>query len=323
MRLAMAYGTALKKGAIVCTSRDTSRVARALKRAVIARPQPEPASHVEDLELADRARSPASRCATATPRAASRCGSSPGDPDSVELRFFDADGRRHRRQACSARSSGSCYREDFRRAFAGDIGDIVFPPRAHRVLHGGARPSRRHRPAPRPPVQGRARLLVRRRVDRHAGRARQARAPRCSPSTRTPAPPRSPPTEPDAQLAHHRRPGPRVGQPTSATSSTPTARPRPSSTTGATSSPTTEALAHPGQPRRRGRARRAGRAAGVGHPGSGPHRRRRRRGGALDQARRRRPDGGRLDRRGATSPRRATAGSSGPTSCPPTTPWAP
>ena len=30
----------------------------------------------------------------------------------------------------SAGSSGCSYREDFRRAFAGDIGDIVFPPRS-------------------------------------------------------------------------------------------------------------------------------------------------------------------------------------------------
>ena len=40
VRLAMAYGTSLKKGAVITTSRDTSRSARALKRAMIGGPQP-------------------------------------------------------------------------------------------------------------------------------------------------------------------------------------------------------------------------------------------------------------------------------------------
>src|SRR5947207_1923255 len=50
VRLAMAYGTALKKGSVVCTSRDTSRVARALKRAIIAGLNLA-GVHVVDLEL--------------------------------------------------------------------------------------------------------------------------------------------------------------------------------------------------------------------------------------------------------------------------------
>ncbi len=50
VRLAMAYGTALKKGAVVCTSRDTSRSARALKRALIAGLNLS-GVHVMDLEL--------------------------------------------------------------------------------------------------------------------------------------------------------------------------------------------------------------------------------------------------------------------------------
>ena len=50
VRLAMAYGTALKKGSVVCTSRDTSRSARALKRAIIAGLNLS-GVHVMDLEL--------------------------------------------------------------------------------------------------------------------------------------------------------------------------------------------------------------------------------------------------------------------------------
>jgi mannose-1-phosphate guanylyltransferase / phosphomannomutase len=53
----------------------------------------------------------------------------PDDIDSVEIRFFDADGvdidANMQRKVERLLS-----REDFRRAFAGDIGDIVFPPRS-------------------------------------------------------------------------------------------------------------------------------------------------------------------------------------------------
>src|SRR5680860_1020247 len=51
VRLAMAYGTALKKGSVVTTSRDTSRIARALKRALIGGLNLAGAN-VEDVELA-------------------------------------------------------------------------------------------------------------------------------------------------------------------------------------------------------------------------------------------------------------------------------
>src|SRR5262249_43642633 len=50
-RLAMAYGTALAKGSTVTASRDTSRVARALKRALIGGLNLA-GVNVEDLELA-------------------------------------------------------------------------------------------------------------------------------------------------------------------------------------------------------------------------------------------------------------------------------
>src|SRR6202035_3871801 len=53
----------------------------------------------------------------------------PGDPDSVELRFFDSDGRDIDAGA-QRKIERLLHREDYRRAFAGDIGDIVFPPRS-------------------------------------------------------------------------------------------------------------------------------------------------------------------------------------------------
>ncbi len=53
----------------------------------------------------------------------------PGDPDSLEIRFMDEDGA-DIDEGAQRKIERLLYREDFRRAFAADIGDIVFPPRA-------------------------------------------------------------------------------------------------------------------------------------------------------------------------------------------------
>jgi mannose-1-phosphate guanylyltransferase/phosphomannomutase len=127
VRLAMAYGTALKKGSVVCTSRDTSRSARALKRALIAGLNLS-GVHVMDLELASV---PVTRFHVRSQR--TQGGMSvrlaPGDSDSVEIRFMDEDGA-DIDEGAQRKIERLLYREDFRRAFAGDIGDITFPPRA-------------------------------------------------------------------------------------------------------------------------------------------------------------------------------------------------
>lgn len=127
VRLAMAYGTALKKGSVVTTSRDTSRTARALKRAIIAGLNLT-GVHVLDLELAPV---PLTRFQVRSERAQGglTVRLAPGDPDSVEIRFFDSQGR-DIDEGAQRKLERILYREDFRRAFAGDIGDIVFPPRA-------------------------------------------------------------------------------------------------------------------------------------------------------------------------------------------------
>ena len=87
--------------------------------------------------------------------------------------------RRRRRatstRARSARSSGCSTARTSAARSRGDIGDIVFPPRALEFYTAALEAQRRHRAAAAPGVQGRARLLVRRRVDRDAERARQAR----------------------------------------------------------------------------------------------------------------------------------------------------
>jgi mannose-1-phosphate guanylyltransferase/phosphomannomutase len=127
VRLAMAYGTALKKGSVVCTSRDTSRVARALKRAIIAGLNLS-GVHVMDLELSTV---PVNRFQVRSERAQGGISVrlAPDDPDSVEIRFLDDDGADLDEQQ-QRKLERLLYREDFRRAFAGEIGDITFPPRA-------------------------------------------------------------------------------------------------------------------------------------------------------------------------------------------------
>lgn len=126
VRLASAWGTSLRKGSIVTASRDTSRSARALKRAVIAGLNLAGIG-VEDLELATV---PFTRFHVRNGRSGGgvTVRLAPEDPDSVELRFFDAEGR-DISESTQRKIERLLYREDSRRAFAGDIGDIAFPAR--------------------------------------------------------------------------------------------------------------------------------------------------------------------------------------------------
>jgi mannose-1-phosphate guanylyltransferase/phosphomannomutase len=126
-RVAMAYGTTLKKGATVTTSRDSSRAARMLKRAVMAGLNAS-GVHVDDLEVAPV---PATRFQVRSKR--SQGGISvrlvQGDAQSVVIRFFDDLGI-DITETAQRKIERLFYREDFRRVFPGDIGDIGYPPRS-------------------------------------------------------------------------------------------------------------------------------------------------------------------------------------------------
>jgi mannose-1-phosphate guanylyltransferase/phosphomannomutase len=126
-RIAMAYGTSLKKGAVVTTSRDTSRIARALKRSIIGGLNL-CGVNVEDVELATV---PLTRFQVRNSMTDGGISVrlSPKDPNTVEIRILDSSGR-DIDEAGQRKIERLLQREDFRRAFAGDIGDIVFPPRA-------------------------------------------------------------------------------------------------------------------------------------------------------------------------------------------------
>jgi mannose-1-phosphate guanylyltransferase/phosphomannomutase len=126
-KLAMAYGSMLKKSSTVITSRDSSRSARMLKRAMMAGLNAV-GINVEDLEVAS---APVTRFVIRRP--ADHGGLTvrllKGDPQSVVVRFFDGDGLDITED--SQRKIERLFnREDFRRVFPGEIGDIGFAPRA-------------------------------------------------------------------------------------------------------------------------------------------------------------------------------------------------
>jgi len=126
-RVAMAYAATLKKGARVTTSRDSSRSARMLKRAIMAGLNAA-GINVDDLEVASV---PVTRFQVRSQR--SQGGITVrlvgGDAQSVVLRFFDDTGIDLSAEQ-ARKVERLYYREDFRRVFPGEIGDIDFPPRS-------------------------------------------------------------------------------------------------------------------------------------------------------------------------------------------------
>ena len=126
VRLASAYATTLKKGSVVTTSRDASRAARALKRAVIAALTAS-AIDVEDLEVAPL---PVHRFATETSHAAGGIvlRTTPGDSQSIDIVFLDEHGA-DLSQAQRRRLERVFSRQEFRRAFPGEIAELSFPAR--------------------------------------------------------------------------------------------------------------------------------------------------------------------------------------------------
>ena len=126
VRLASAYATTLKKGSVVTTSRDASRAARALKRAVISALTAS-AINVRDLEVAP---TPVTRFDVAIGDAVGgiTLRTTNGDPQSLDIVFLDANGA-DLSQAAQRKLERVFYREEFRRAFPGEIAELTFPSR--------------------------------------------------------------------------------------------------------------------------------------------------------------------------------------------------
>jgi len=126
VRLSMAWASTLEKGATITSSRDTSRAARVLKRAIMVGCNAA-GVNVDDLEAATV---PVTRFQVTSSK------SSAGvtvrldaeDPQSVVLRFFDKDGI-DVDETTQRKIERLYHREDFRRVLAREIGDLGFPPR--------------------------------------------------------------------------------------------------------------------------------------------------------------------------------------------------
>jgi mannose-1-phosphate guanylyltransferase/phosphomannomutase len=126
VRLAMAYGTTMKKGSTVVASRDTSRAARVLKRALMVGLNAAGVD-VADLEVATI---PVTRFGVRNEGGAGGLSVrlAPDDPQSVIIRFFDAGGI-DISEGAQKKIERLFYREDYRRSLAGEIGDLRFPVR--------------------------------------------------------------------------------------------------------------------------------------------------------------------------------------------------
>lgn len=124
VRLAGAYATTLKKGSTVTIARDHSRGARALKRAMISALQAA-AIDVRDLENVPM---PLARQQSA--RGGSAGGimlrTTTGVPDSVDILFFDSRGA-DLSQAGQRKLDRIYARQEYRRAFPGEVGDLRLP----------------------------------------------------------------------------------------------------------------------------------------------------------------------------------------------------
>jgi mannose-1-phosphate guanylyltransferase/phosphomannomutase len=126
VRLASAYATTLRKGSTVTTSRDVSRAARTLKRAVQGALNAS-AINVVDLEAQPL---PVARFETARGNYSGGIAlrTTPGDPQSVDIIFLDERGA-ELSQAQQRKLERVFSRQEFRRAFPGEIAELSYPPR--------------------------------------------------------------------------------------------------------------------------------------------------------------------------------------------------
>jgi mannose-1-phosphate guanylyltransferase / phosphomannomutase len=126
VRLASAYATTLKKGAVVTTSRDVSRAARAFKRAV------QGALNASAIDVVDLEAQPLPVARFQTARSECSGGialrTTPGDPQSIDIIFLDERGA-ELSQAAARKLERVFSRQEYRRAFPGEIAELTYPSR--------------------------------------------------------------------------------------------------------------------------------------------------------------------------------------------------
>jgi mannose-1-phosphate guanylyltransferase / phosphomannomutase len=126
LKVAEAYGTMLPKGGHVVVTRDSTRAARMVKRAMIA------GLNAAGINVRDlRVGSPAvSRFTTQKTRCVGgiHISGSMREAQSLEIRFFDRNGLDIAPWE-QKKIERLYFRQEFRRAFFDEIGDILYPPR--------------------------------------------------------------------------------------------------------------------------------------------------------------------------------------------------
>jgi mannose-1-phosphate guanylyltransferase/phosphomannomutase len=126
VRLASAYATTLKKGSTVTTSRDVSRAARTFKRAV------QGALNASAINVVDLEAQPLPVARFETERNDYSGGvalrTTPGDTQSIDIIFLDERGA-ELSLAAQRKLERVFSRQEFRRAFPGEIAELTYPPR--------------------------------------------------------------------------------------------------------------------------------------------------------------------------------------------------
>ncbi len=126
LRLALAFGSTMPKKSVAAASRDATRGARVVKRAMVVGLNAAGVD-VHDLELVP---TPVARFYAGSARAVGGIAvrTSQYDPASVDIQFFDDRGI-DIDPAAQRTIERAYYRDDLRRAFHHDLGELTFPAR--------------------------------------------------------------------------------------------------------------------------------------------------------------------------------------------------
>lgn len=136
LKVAQAFGTTLPAGSHVVVSRDNSRAARMLKRAVVAGLN-STGIHCRDLRVASPSVARFTTRDTRCTGGVHVCASTQ-DVQAVDLQFFDKDGL-DLSPTAEKKVERLYFRGEFRRAFLDEVGEIIYPPRALEYYGTGIR----------------------------------------------------------------------------------------------------------------------------------------------------------------------------------------
>ncbi len=127
LKVSQAFGSLLPKGSHVIVSRDSSRAARMVKRAMVAGLN-SAGCHVRDLRVASPAINRFTTRDTRCMGGLHVCQSA-SDPQVLEIHFYDKTGL-DIAPFEEKKVERLYFRGEFRRAFLDEVGDIIYPPRA-------------------------------------------------------------------------------------------------------------------------------------------------------------------------------------------------